>query len=282
MPTDSNKHLAHKTLLEFGLSEKEAKIYLALLELEIAGVQDISKKTGVNRSSTYVVIESLKKRGLVSMSPDKKVQEYIAATPEILLEIAKDASERAAATKEKIREILPELRGLQKETVHKPKVIVYEGDEALKLSYYSTFDSSEFRIYKDLSGMRDVVPQDYIEQDAKKRRSNKVQMRLIAPDTTENEEIVHEYAAHKSPDECLLIPPKKFSKTDNNIGIGIYKDRVKFASGKDKFSIFIINQAITDTLRDLFDLAWEESKRLNTHRNKGKVSTQKERRSKQR
>jgi len=266
MPTDPNKHLAHKTLIEFGLSEKEAKIYLALLELEIAGVQDIAKKTGVNRSSTYVVIESLKKRGLVSVSPDKKVQEYIAATPDVLLQIAKDASDRAATTKEKIREILPELRGLQKETVLKPKVVVYEGDEALKSSYYSTFDSSEFRIYKDLSGMRDVVPSDYIEQDAKKRRESKVKMRLISPDTTDNNSIVHEYAAHKSPDECLLIPPAKFSKTNNNIGIGIYKDRVKFASGKDKFSIFIINQAITDTLRDLFDLAWEESKRLNTNK----------------
>ena len=53
-------------LKELGFSEKESEVYLAMLELGPAAVQDIAKKAGVNRSTTYVMIESLKRRGLIS------------------------------------------------------------------------------------------------------------------------------------------------------------------------------------------------------------------------
>ena len=49
-------------LKNFGLSEKEAKIYLALLELEAATVFETAKQSGINRSSAYVVLEALQKK----------------------------------------------------------------------------------------------------------------------------------------------------------------------------------------------------------------------------
>jgi sugar-specific transcriptional regulator TrmB len=239
-----------------------------LLELQAAGVNEIAQKTNINRSSTYVVIEALKKRGLVSASPDKSVLRFIPASPETLLEKAQEESEKTAAVTGKIHKMLPTLRALadsqsQKSDRYKPKVVMYEGDEATKMSYHYSF-GSEFRIFKDLTGMSDIVPADYIEKDATKRRKDGVKMFMISPDTKENQDIVSEYKKHKSPDQFALIPPEKFSKSKSkNIGIGIYSDRVKFASGKDKFAIYIINQEITDTLRDLFDLAWEGSKNIN-------------------
>jgi|CXWK01.1.fsa_nt_gi sugar-specific transcriptional regulator TrmB len=261
MNVDAGKQLLHKALIEFGLGDKEARVYLALLELEAARANEISKKTSINRSSTYVVIESLKKKGLVSMSPDKSVQAYIAASPEMLLQNAKEQSDRSIKIKNNIEELLPELRALHKETAYKPKVIVFEGEEALKMSYHSTFKSKKFRIFKNLDEMKAVVPEDYIKNDSEKRKKEGVKMLLIAPDTKNNSEIVAEYKKYKSPDEFVLIPKNKFSSSNKNIGIGIYDDRVKFASGKDKFSIFIVNQAIADTLRDLFDLAWNETRK---------------------
>ena len=52
----------YKTLISVGFSEKEAAVYLALLELEVAGVTEIAKKSNIKRSSTYVVLESLKQK----------------------------------------------------------------------------------------------------------------------------------------------------------------------------------------------------------------------------
>src|SRR5437879_6580616 len=101
MSTASNNVLI-KQLVEFGLSEKEAKVYLALLELELASVSEIAKTAAINRSSTYVVLESLKKKGLVSTSEDKKVQKYIAISPDMLLVEAKEKSQKAEEIKHKI------------------------------------------------------------------------------------------------------------------------------------------------------------------------------------
>ncbi len=55
-----------KELQNLGLTEKEARTYLASLELGPETAQNIAKKTGINRATTYVQIESLKKRGLMS------------------------------------------------------------------------------------------------------------------------------------------------------------------------------------------------------------------------
>ncbi len=80
----STNSLIVKQLIEFGLSEKEAKTYLALLELEVATVSEVSKTANINRSSAYVVLESLKKKGLAGISDDKNIRRYIAASPDLL------------------------------------------------------------------------------------------------------------------------------------------------------------------------------------------------------
>ena len=49
-------------LKKLNFSDKEARVYLALLELGEAPVQKIAEKAKVNRATTYVILESLKKK----------------------------------------------------------------------------------------------------------------------------------------------------------------------------------------------------------------------------
>ena len=53
-------------LKQLGLLEKEAKVYLASLELGEATVLELAKKSALNRTTVYVEIEKLGQRGLVS------------------------------------------------------------------------------------------------------------------------------------------------------------------------------------------------------------------------
>ena len=55
-----------RELVEIGLNEKEAKVYLASLELGQSAVQGISSRSGVNRATTYFIIEGLTAKGLIS------------------------------------------------------------------------------------------------------------------------------------------------------------------------------------------------------------------------
>ena len=75
-------------LKKFGLSEKEARVYLAALELGQASVQDIAKKSAVNRATTYLMIESLEKRGLMYKLIKNKKKLFAADTPERFLYLA--------------------------------------------------------------------------------------------------------------------------------------------------------------------------------------------------
>ena len=76
--------MLEKYLQEIGLNDKEAAIYLALLQVDNSSVIDISKKTKINRSTIYFVLEGLGKKGLVSeVQVDKKVH-YAAEPPERL------------------------------------------------------------------------------------------------------------------------------------------------------------------------------------------------------
>ena len=58
--------MLEQDLKNLGLSEKEAIIYLASLELGPSTIQEISKKAQIKRSSTYDMIRFLMERGLMS------------------------------------------------------------------------------------------------------------------------------------------------------------------------------------------------------------------------
>ncbi|MBD3360629.1 hypothetical protein GF366_02380 [Candidatus Peregrinibacteria bacterium] len=79
-----------KILTEIGLSEKETQVYLALLQLEHTTVQWIAKKTNLNRTTIYDILESLQKKGLVRFYVKDKTRYYIAAEPERLTEILEE------------------------------------------------------------------------------------------------------------------------------------------------------------------------------------------------
>ena len=122
---------ALKNLTEFGLSEKEAKIYVSLLELGEATAFEISSQSGINRSSTYVVLEALGKKGLVGLSGDKKVRRYIAVSPEAIAQMSRATAKKHGQIESNIKSILPELNALNKNLVQKPKVRVFDGLEGL-------------------------------------------------------------------------------------------------------------------------------------------------------
>ena len=67
--------MLEKYLQEIGLSDKEASVYVALLQVDNDSVLDLAKRTKINRTTIYPVLESLAKKGLISeIKIDKKVR----------------------------------------------------------------------------------------------------------------------------------------------------------------------------------------------------------------
>ncbi len=118
-------------LKNIGLSDKEARVYLAMLELGPATILEISAKASINRPTTYVEIESLKKMGLVSTQTKGKRQLFMAESPTQLGFIIDREKKTVEQKKEVLSKVLPELTTLFNLAEEKPLVRFFEGKEGL-------------------------------------------------------------------------------------------------------------------------------------------------------
>ena len=183
MTKDANIALI-RHLTEFGLSDKEARVYLALLQLEVATVTQIAKQADINRSSSYVVLSSLKKKGLVSAFEDTNVQQYAAISPEMLLVEANQTAKRAEHIKNNIDFIVPELKALHKDTKEKPKVRMFEGRQGLVNALEDTLTCKEkiIRMSSSIEQMLNILP-EYFPTLSKRRAGLGIKIYGIYPDT---------------------------------------------------------------------------------------------------
>ncbi len=248
-----------QVLHNFGFSDKEISIYLSLLELETATATQVADHSQINRSTVYVVIEALQKRGLISVHKEEEsVARYIASPPERLLQLAEEETKHYKNLVGQIHNILPELKSRYRGDKPRPRVRFYEGKEGIISAYEDTLTSSEpILAYASIENMHKTLPGYF--PDYYKRRANKgIQIRSIHPDTEEaRERIKHDKEESR---DSALVPADKYSFSPE---INIYDNKVVFMSLVEKFSLIIDSQEIADALKKAFELAWKEAKRLN-------------------
>lgn len=112
-------------LQEVGLTERESKVYIALLELGSTTTGPLIKKSEVPNSKIYEILENLQNKGLASWITKGKTKYFQASPPKQLLNLLKD-KER------KIQEILPQLEMKQKSSQSKKAVELFEGVKAIR------------------------------------------------------------------------------------------------------------------------------------------------------
>lgn len=99
-------------LKSLGFTEKEALVYLAGLALGPSAVQVISRESGVNRATTYVIIEQLSKRGLFASSKRGKKRYFSAAHPDRIVEWIESEMRMLQERFEKMQGIIGDLKTL--------------------------------------------------------------------------------------------------------------------------------------------------------------------------
>lgn len=77
-------YMLKETLKKIGLTEKEVDVYSAVLEHGKLSYTDISKKTGLNRTTVYSVAKELLSRGVLQEDLATPVKALFASSPEAL------------------------------------------------------------------------------------------------------------------------------------------------------------------------------------------------------
>src|SRR3989344_1124702 len=167
-------------LTSLGLSDNEAKVYMAMLELGPATVLEISARAGVNRPTTYVQIESLKKMGLVSTQIKGKKQLFIAESPEQLEFIIENQKKEIEHKKEELSKLLPELTSLFNVAGDKPQVRFFEGKEGILKIQGEFLKSKADFIYgiSDFDSVVELFP-NFSSAYSSKRAQRRIPSKLI-------------------------------------------------------------------------------------------------------
>lgn len=124
--------ILERELQKLGLSEKETKVYLASLQLGPQPVQDIARKAGVNRATTYVMIEGLMRRGIMTSFDRGKKRFFSAEAPDRLLSVLHVQVEELREREREFAQVLPELRALLVGAAERPRVRFFEGSEGVR------------------------------------------------------------------------------------------------------------------------------------------------------
>jgi sugar-specific transcriptional regulator TrmB len=121
-----------ETLLpNLGFSEKEVKIYVAMLEVGSGTAQKIARTASLPRTTTYSVLEKLVERGIVGKTLRKGTLNFVAEPPSRLASLVR-------SFERELDGMLPELEALYNKSEGKPKIIFYEGKEAIQKVYDDT------------------------------------------------------------------------------------------------------------------------------------------------
>lgn len=251
-----------ETLQKIGFSDKEAKVYIALIRLGAQPVSIISERTEINRTTTYDIIESLTKKGLVSSIKKGSITYFKALDPKELLNyLEREKAENIKKIEKQQREIkllLPALISLENPESTKPKVTFYEGEKGLRQAYEDTLTSKETILaYANVEDMHKGLPNFFPDYYQRRGVENKIHIKCIAPDN----KISKERHRHdkKENREMILIPASKYEFSPE---INIYEDKVLYASWREKMAIIIKSEEIADFHKKMYQLCWQAAKRL--------------------
>lgn len=239
--------MLEKYLEEIGLSDKEAAVYLALLQVENSAITDLAKKTKINRTTVYPVLQSLEKKGLTSEVQVGKTIHYQAAPPERLetyIERQKVVLDEHAS---RLKDIIPQIKSIQREGGERPIVKYFEGREGA-ISAYEEFYQLHEESSKDgyFIFNRDLLESEYTE----KERERFIKIRVgkgVTPTTV---------YTRKNGDFLFKTPGRRVRIDDEKYpvycDITVIEDRMIIATlGKRQVSILIKSVDIATTFASL-------------------------------
>jgi sugar-specific transcriptional regulator TrmB len=231
-----------------GMSEKEAKIYLGALELGEGTVQDISKKSGVVRTSLYYRIEKLVTDGFLIETKRNKKKYYMACPPS---DVATKLRQRVRDFESNI-DLLESKRG---SLFKRPRMYFLHGPSGFKETWNIIFksDPKEYCIITEGLNFLDYVKAKYIVSEiiADKKRLGVRSKQIIVDSTYARNSILPKDKIENRQSRLLPFGTRlPFTEI-------ICPKMVVFISPKFNDSIFIIEDgAYVETRKVLFDQIW--------------------------
>lgn len=246
-----------------GLTDKEAVVYTALLELGGAYPSKIATYTGLNRTTVYDVLLALSVKGLVNEIEKKNKQFYQIEKPNRLLRYIKNKVSLAEEELEKAESVFPEIEGLFAAISYKPKVTYFDGIDGVLAVYETHINVSkpyEMLAWANVREVEDLLPQNFFKNYISIKKKKGISSRGIFPDTDLDKTFLdRSYADFREE----IMPNVRFieaNKFPYKAEITIYGEKnVSIINlGKEKLTgVIIEDETIYGLMKMIFELSWK-------------------------
>jgi sugar-specific transcriptional regulator TrmB len=237
--------MLQETLKQIGMEEKEAKIYLAGLELGETGIKDLASKSNIKRTTVYEIIDSMVAAGYLKITSRGKRKRYVAIDPQELKMIMRKKEALLA-------QVMPQLLAMSNVSDVKPKVWFYQGKDGVMQAYEDALNYPGIEVIGWASGeVTSLFSDAEIEKYIRSRIRKKILETMIMP----NDEVTARFTAQDSRHlrrtkavDAKLYPFK--------IEINIYANRVGIYSARDKMAVIMESEQVASTMRMIFQMCW--------------------------
>ena len=240
-------------LQKLGLSEKAARIYVALLQLGSGTVQDLSHRAGLVRTTCYPLLADLEQHGLVTTTRSGKKVVYVAEHPEALVA---DIEGRMSVA----RSLVPTLAHVLAGNSKRPRIEIYEGVAGAWRAYEDVIkgENHEVKAFVPADEAIAIASGKKVKEYIRKRVKKGISMRAIMQRTPLIEK---EYARYGKADfrEAHFVDARQFPIP---VEIDLYPPHnIAITSFRDGIGMIIRSEQVYTALNSIFELLWMATKK---------------------
>lgn len=244
--------LIQDTLSLLGLSDKEIKFYFASFSLGPSTIQEIIKKSRLERSTAYLIYQDLLHKGIVEEDHKQYKKTIIPAEPKVLLRML-SARQRVIRRQEiELTEKLPELESVFKTSDVRPYVRVFEGSNALLAIWSDVLKTTnEILLWTNQTTENLFFTKEFHAKFIKERIAKRIPIRVLAVNNQKGKALHEEDEKSLRHSKLLPITTSFSSETyiyDSKVAILDYK--------KDIIGIIIESTPVADTHKAIFEMTW--------------------------
>ncbi|MFH1244532.1 MAG: helix-turn-helix domain-containing protein [bacterium] len=245
-------------LYKLGLVAEEVEVYLDVCEHADATPLLIARRTGINRTKVYRVLEQMAKEKLVEMEVGAKTTRVSPAPVEQLGLKLQQKQRRVAELTQDWSGVQEALHQLDMAQTSETKVKYYKGKAGIEQMVWNVLSAKKEIVGYTTRDLSDYVGNKFMGEFVDEFLRRNLSMRDIYGDEYKSnkhtqyswgERVVSRYV----PKKILAIPHQ----------MDIYDETVSFYhwSGDEVFGVEIINPLVAQMQKQLFELAWMKAKK---------------------
>jgi len=235
---------------ELGFTEREIKVYIALLELGSVTVGPIATKTKLQHSKVYETLDKLMEKGLVSYVVVSKTKHFEASPPKEIMNLIEERKRR-------FKDIMDELELKQKFSGSKQIAIVHEGFKAFKAMFNRIADElkpkESYWAFAFKNEYYTSTASLFLRNFHQKLEEKKVDDRLLGHNSV-RVALKKTFEGNKN----IMI---RFTPNDTPLGVIIIKNKViNLIWGERPTAIEITSEQIHEQYKLFFQEIWKQAK----------------------